>query len=260
MQWFFNASPGARPEARLFCFPYAGGSAAAFRDWGRQVGPLVELLGVQLPGRGWRMKEPPGTDLLELADGAAAAMMPLTDRPFAVFGHSMGAWLALEVARRLQAAGHAPAVLIVSGRQAPALGGLHPALGHLDDEAFVREMQARYNAIPQQILASPEVLELVLPALRADIVALERYASDPGEPLSCPILGLLGDSDPVVSPADMAPWEAETRAGFSLELLPGGHFYFADDVRPVTSFLRRALEGALTGSASGSSARGDGGP
>ncbi|MEM7417084.1 MAG: alpha/beta fold hydrolase [Gemmatimonadota bacterium] len=239
MNWFFHASRGSELSARrLFCIPFAGGSAVAYRDWGDAMGEGVEVLGIQLPGRGWRLKESPVPDLATLADLVAEAIAPRADRPFAVFGHSMGAWLAYEAVRRLEARGLRPDVLFVSGRQAPSIGAKQSPLGELDDERFVAEIQRRYAAIPQPILDHPDALQLLLPALRADILALERHVAPAGAGVTCPIQGILGKTDPVVDPVDMEPWSAETTGRFTLHLVDGGHFYLADDVAEVARLVR----------------------
>lgn len=242
--WFLGSTGVADAAVRVFCLPYAGGGAAVYRDWLGALGPGVEVLPVQLPGRGWRLREAPLGDLNALADAVSEPIAALADRPVAVFGHSMGAWLGAEVVRRLESIGVFPVVLFASGRQAPSLGCTQPPMFGLDDERFVAEVQRRYGGIPGEILAEPDVLRLLLPALRADIAALEGYRPRGGARLSTPIVALVGEDDPVVPVRHMEAWEAETRSSFSLTTYPGGHFYFQPDPGPLLDGLRTRLQEA----------------
>lgn len=212
-----------------------------YRDWGPELSKTLEVRSVQLPGRGWRLGERPSRDLTDLADRVADAIAPLAERPFALFGHSMGAWLALLVARRLEAMGLDPQALLASGRQAPSLGSTQPPLSHFDDEGFVEEVQLRYGGIPEEILADREILELLLPALRADIEALEKYRHEPGPQVRCPIVALGGEDDPLVPVEHLAPWAAETAGVFQIETFAGGHFYFHEDPAPLLRSIERRL-------------------
>lgn len=237
INWFLANARQAAPRAQLFCLPYAGASAAVYRTWGALLGPAVEVLSTQLPGRGWRLREAPARDLHALADQVAEAITARADRPFAVFGHSMGAWLGLEVVRRLESAERNPLLFFASGRQAPSHGCTQPPMAHLDDEAFVGEVQTRYGGIPPELLAERELLALLLPALRADIELLENHEHRI-RPIRTPIHAVVGDADPVVSREEMSAWSQETAAGFRLTELSGGHFYFQDDPGPLLALVR----------------------
>ena len=243
--WFPGSAGRADAAARVFCLPYAGGSAAVYRDWVGALGTQLEVVPVQLPGRGWRLRERPLADLPVLAEAATAAIVALADRPIAVFGHSMGAWLGLEVVRRLEARAIQPMALFASGRQAPSLGCTQPPMGELDDQQFVAEVQRRYGGIPAEILAEPDVLALLLPALRADIAALERYRPPVGAPIAAPIVALTGEHDRVVAVADVAAWAGETRGDFTLHTFAGGHFYFQPEPGPLLGELSRWLRDRL---------------
>lgn len=253
INWFLRP-PGSRsPEIRLICLPYAGGSAAVYRSWWGRVDPDVEVVAVQLAGRGWRLREPPASNMDQLADDLADAVLPSTDVPVAVFGHSMGAWLGLELVRRLEKAGVRPMVLFASGRQAPQLGCTQPGLTQLDDGAFVAEVQTRYGGIPLEIASEPELLELLLPALRADIAMLEAHQHRQARPVETPIHALVGHSDSTVSQAEITPWARETSGPFSCTVLPGGHFYFQPDPSGLLKLIRRRLKkpsGAAVGAPS----------
>jgi surfactin synthase thioesterase subunit len=228
---------------RLLCLPYAGAGAVVFRTWSAALPADVELLPVQLPGRGVRLREPMGRDLGALADQIAGALDAYADLPLGIFGHSMGSWLGLAVARRLEDAGRAPFCLFASGRQAPSLGCTQSRLSHLEDEAFLDQIEARYAAVPPEIRRDREMLDLVLPALRADMTALEAYEHR-GGPLSCPITAMAGASDRNVPVEHLAPWAAETLGAFRVQTFPGGHFYFNEDPRPLLGALAEGLGSA----------------
>ena len=213
-----------------------------YRDLGRAVSPGLEVKAVQLPGRGWRLREAPVRDLGPLAEQVAEAIVPFADRPFLLFGHSMGAWLGLLVARGLERRGVEPVALLASGRQAPALGCTEPELAGLSDDAFVDEVQRRYGGIPQLIREDHDLLALLLPALRADIEALERYRHTPQPKLRCPIIALGGTDDPVVPVESLAGWAEETCGSFEIATFPGRHFYFQDNPGLLARLVEQRFE------------------
>lgn len=251
MSWFLTVGRRARPRVRVFCFPWAGVGSAVYRQWPAAFSDDVEVLPIQLPGRGWRVSEDPVRDLEVLADRVTAAMLPLCDRPFVVFGHSMGSWLGLLASERLEAGGRVPDAVVASGRQGPASGPLMAPMSHLDDDAFLDEMQRRYAAIPSEVVSDPELLSLVLPALRADIEAMEHYRHRPGPKVSCPIVAIGGESDPVVPVRHLVTWADETSGSFDLHTAPGGHFYLEDDPEPVWTLLREVTRAGVPGSGAG---------
>jgi medium-chain acyl-[acyl-carrier-protein] hydrolase len=232
--------PRAHPGAglRLFCLPYAGGAASAYRSWDAELAPDVEVCPVQLPGRGSRFREPAFRRLADLVPALAGGLAPLLDRPFALFGHSMGAVVGFELARELRRRGApAPALLAVSGRQAPRRPEPEPPFAHLPDAEFLEEVRRRYDGIPPEVLAEEELLRLLLPTLRADIEALESHAYSPEGPLACPISCFGGEDDPHVSVADLEAWRDETSATVTVRTFRGGHFF----VESSRSEILRAL-------------------
>lgn len=233
--WLHCPTPLPDPERRLVCFPHAGGSAAFYRDWGRQL-PGTEVHAVRYPGRAERIAEPPATDLRVLARDIADAVEPLADRPLLLFGHSMGAAVALETARRLQTRGAPPAHLIASGsRDAPYPEGGDEDLseGEAEDEAVVARLLALGGTDPQ-LAADPEFRELVLPYVRADGELFHGYTPREGDPaLCCPVTTIVGDNDP---DADRRPWHRLTTGPHREELVSGDHFYLVP--RPPFGLLR----------------------
>ncbi len=249
MKWFLNRDPRPTARLRLVCLPYAGGGAAVYKDWHLHFDDDVEVLSVQLPGRGWRIRETPGTDLSRTADDVTEALRPLTDRPLLLFGHSYGAWLGLLVSKRLEALGTAPLALAASGRRAPSHHRADPPLRELSDEEFVKEIQSRYGPIHPKILAEPDILALTLPTLRADVAALETYDHGPGPHVECPVAALGGTDDPIVPVGDLASWRRETGGPCEVRAFPGGHFYFEKDPRPLANYLRGRIDSEWTAEA-----------
>ncbi|HWV57188.1 MAG TPA: alpha/beta fold hydrolase [Longimicrobiales bacterium] len=224
--WLIRQKP--RPDAviRLFCFPHAGVGASAYRAWATALPEDIELCAVQPPGRESRLREPPYTSVDALVAGAFDALLPELEPPFAFFGHSMGATVAFELARRLAESGRpSPVWLFVSGRRGPRLPDPDPPLRELSDTAFVDRILARYGGIPDEILRHRDLLELLLPGLRADIAALETHKYRPGELLGCPITAFGGTSDDRARPVELAAWRTETTGPFDLKFFPGDHFY-----------------------------------
>ena len=240
--WVLASRPDPRRVLRLFCFPYAGGAASAYRLWSGALAPEVEVCPVQLPGRGSRFRETAYRQSKELVAAAADGLRPMMDVPFAFFGHSMGAVVAFEMARELRRRSWpAPVLLAVSGRQAPPRPSPMPPFGHLPDPDFLREVCGRYDNIPAEVLAEKELLALVLPSLRADILVLETHLHAPEPPLECPISCFGGEEDPHVSREDLEAWSEHTRAGARTRIFPGGHFFIDSAREAVWQALREDL-------------------
>jgi len=229
----------ARPDAavRLFAFPYAGGGPPVFRPWLGLLPKSVELRAAQLPGRGARFRETHLHRIEPALDALEENILPLLDRPFAFFGHSLGALLAFELTRRLARRGLAPVELFASGRMAPQLPEHCRPIHQLPDAAFLQELVA-LNGMSPGVLASPELLELVLPAVRSDFTILESYAFHGDAPcLSCPVTVFGGDRDPRTTPAGLEGWRAQTTGRFELIVLPGDHFFIDTNRSSVVSAL-----------------------
>ncbi|MGX5652116.1 thioesterase II family protein [Hydrogenophaga borbori] len=225
--WFqrFVPRPGAR--LRLFCFAHAGGSAAVYRPWCNALPDAVELIAIQLPGRANRLNDPVVTRLDAIVEAVVAALRPHLDRPYALFGHSMGAVLANEVARALRHEGAPqPGHLFVSGRRPPHWPNPDPLLHVLSDADFVAEIQRRYGGIPPEVAEHEELMAMLLPSLRADIHALETHAPPAGRPpLACPLSVFGGSHDPLTPREHLEGWRSESSGPFRLRVLPGDHFY-----------------------------------
>ena len=224
--WVFRLRRPAPPKLRLFCFPYAGGSAAVYRAWTSALPPQVEMCAVRLPGREARLAEPPFTRAEVLVPAVAEGLAPLLDLPYALLGHSMGAVAAFELARHLRCrGGRLPVRLFLSGARAPERPNPDPPLGHLSDQEFLTEVRRRYDAIPGAVLENPELVQLLLPSLRADFAVFESYVYQDLPPLDFPISAFGGLDDPRVSGEDVAAWGRHTASAFSVRMFPGDHFF-----------------------------------
>ncbi len=211
---------------RLFCFPYAGGGAMIYQSWWRSLPPTVEVCPVQLPGRGARLRETPFTRLEPLVQETARGIAPYLDKPFAFFGHSMGALIGFELARRLRRSPslRQPSLLFVSGSGAPQLGPLSRPLYALPKPELMEELR-RLNGTPEEVLAHPELMELMLPIIRVDFEVCQTYAYTDEPPLGCPITAVGGLSDVEVRPEHVREWQRQTTSDFSMWMLPGDHFF-----------------------------------
>ncbi|WP_079198461.1 thioesterase domain-containing protein [Streptomyces sp. CB03911] len=216
-----------RPDApvRLVCLPHAGGSASVFRPWATAAGPGLEVLALQYPGRQDRYREQPVEDIAELADRAVPAVRAAVgDRPYGLFGHSMGALLAFELTRRLERTGHGPDLLAVSGRRPPSAVRTGEYAHLVDDAALTAHLRELSGTDPR-LLADEEALQMILPAVRADLTAVDRHQAAPGATVDAPVLAITGDSDPWVTPGEAAAWHRRTTSSFDLRVYSGGHFY-----------------------------------
>lgn len=230
--WLACPRPNPGASLRLFCFPYSGAGASIFYPWLDRVPATIEVCPVQLPGRESRLAEAPFTRLEPLVRALAAALLPHLTRPFAFFGHSMGALVSFELARRLRRQyGLSPVRLCVSGHSAPQLPDRDPPLHALPEAELLRQLR-QLNGTPEAVLAHAELRALVLPVLRADLAVCETYVYRAGRPLDCPISACGGLEDAFVSREQLAGWRAQTGSSFSLHLFPGDHF-FLNTARPL---------------------------
>lgn len=219
--------PLAQPRLRMLCFPYAGGAAALYRAWPSLLAPAIDVCPVELPGRGVRTLESPIRAMAPLCDSLAAAIAPLLDVPTAVFGHSMGARIAFEIALRF------PRQIIhvfASGSPPP---GARPRFTQLTDrrptiELTDRELTQRLRELggtPPEIIDDTTLMARLLPAVRADFELIEAYRGTPSDRLACPITVFAGLDDAGASPAVAAGWELRTTARCRLLELEAGHFF-----------------------------------
>ncbi|MFF3071772.1 thioesterase II family protein [Kitasatospora sp. NPDC057904] len=243
-RWLRRPRPRPYASLRLICLPHAGGSAALYRTWAELLPPQVDLVLVCPPGRAERLDEPIPPDLAAMVAELADAVGPLLDRPWAVFGHSMGATVGHELALHLLRRGHrAPAHVFVSAREAPQhhRGG---TVHLLDDAALCAEL-ARLGGTDPAVLELPELLRLVLPAVRGDYRLIETYPAAAEGLLPCPVTALTGVQDTELTPEEAAGWCEWTSGPFESLAFPGGHFYLSEQPRAVLdALLERLLSSA----------------
>lgn len=246
--WIRSFHRSAEAAVRLIAFPHAGASASYFFPMSESLAPTIQCGIVQYPARQDRRLEPPIDDLMVLADRVTDAVRPLADRPLAFFGHSMGAALAFEVALRLEADGVRPAMLFASGRRSPTRQR-DETVHRLDDVGVVRELR-ELSGTDTRFLDDEELLAMILPAVRSDYTAIERYRMVPESRISCPITVLVGDSDPRTSQSDAEQWKEVTTGAFTQHVFRGGHFYLAEHQSQVINTITDALLPLITGARS----------
>jgi surfactin synthase thioesterase subunit len=241
-----------RPAAgvRLVCFPHAGGSTAFYRSWHRGLSPRIELYAVQYPGRGDRRLSPPIDDVRTMARLVVDDLGPLLDRPVALFGHSMGAFIAYEAARLLEERHVPPAHLFASGQIAPRYPTSTPngtvarpavaGLADADDESLMRHLD-RLGGTEVELLADPALREIFLPYIRNDFRLVESYSPAAGPPLTAPITALAGTDDPVATPTSAEHWRELTSSNFALEVFTGGHFFLLPEQAGVLEVINKSL-------------------
>lgn len=244
---WFTAGTNPAGAMRVFFFPFAGGNASAFLPWQAALGPRLELRVAQLPGRGVRLFDPPVADLDELVAQLTRAVAELADRPFLFFGHSLGALLAFETARQLRRTGRpAPASLWVSGAEGPQTRLLRRRLHQLEEVELIEALR-EYNGTASEMLADRELMQLVLPGVRADFALSERYVYRPEAPLDLPISVLLGEADEFVEPERAAGWAAESSRPITVHRFPGDHFFLNDHQQAIADLIADSAAQAVAG-------------
>ncbi|MFG2004668.1 thioesterase II family protein [Spirillospora sp. NPDC048911] len=242
-QWVRRFRDGDGCGTKLVCFPHAGGWAAAYRTWPQGLPSDVGVLAVRYPGREDRHGDPLPSGLEVLADDIADAFGELARHRLVLFGHSMGASVAHEVAVRLQERGCPPAALCVSGRRPPRLLDDRRRLSGTDEEIIADIV--RFDARRAAVFADPDLRKMVLPAIRADYRLVDDYCGGDRPPLDCPVYGYVGDDDPEVTVEQMRGWAEVTRQAFRLRVLPGGHFYLMAEEAALLADLSGVLSGVL---------------
>lgn len=243
--WFVTPEPKPRALLRLFCLPYSGSGAFAYRSWPQNLPPQVELCAIQLPGRENRLRERPFTGVQPLVNALVPEIKPHLDKPFVIFGHSLGALLAFELARALRRSYQTlPQALLVSGRGSPRCELREEPIHALPDEQFIDRLRD-FNGTSEAVLNNQELMDLLLPTLRADFAINETYQYTIDSPLPCAISAYRGDRDPNMSYDDVADWRRETEGEFILRTLPGDHFFIHNSGALFWRMLAHDLQQAL---------------
>ncbi|HEY4453509.1 MAG TPA: alpha/beta fold hydrolase [Pseudonocardiaceae bacterium] len=237
--WLRVFHPAPERPVSLVCLPHAGGAASSFFGFSAAMDASAEVVVVQYPGRQNRWRDEPFANLPSLADAVSDAVLRHLPGPVALFGHSMGAAVAFEVTRRLERAGRAPVRLFASGSRAPSLErteGVH----ELDDDGLIAEL-TRLGGTDPRLLEDREMLEMMLPAVRADYTAIETYRAPDDARVGCPVTVLTGDNDPRTTLDSARAWARHTTADCDVREYPGGHFFLFDDVERITEDVSKVL-------------------
>lgn len=240
-RWFVRFRPVPDADLRLFCFAYAGGGASAFRTWPDGLPGGVEVCAVQLPGHETRIGEDAHRHVRPLVSALAAAIGPLLDRPFAFFGHSMGALIAFELARELRrTAQPQPVRLSPAAFRAPQLPNPNIAIHHLPEEMLT--VVLRGEGVPEQVLQNAELMAALLPTLRADFELCDTYRYRPEPPFDHPLSIFGGVDDIRVAEPDLQGWCDHTTAGAGVSMLPGSHFFLHTAQDALLAAVARDIE------------------
>ena len=259
-RWLTCPRPDPGAPLRLWCVPFAGGGAATWHPWTPALAGLVEIVSVRSPGRETRLAEAPLLSLWNCVGELLEQIAPYASEDYALCGHSLGALVVFELYRAMRARGLGlPRAVIVCGARAPHHPPDLPLLHPLPRDQFVAGVERRYGAIPPEIRDHPEFLDLLLPALRADLEMYETYRHAAAPPIEAPLLALGGDADAVVSPRQVRDWRLHAAGEFAAEILPGGHFFPQDNVAATTRRVRSFLQRFATGYAGEEEARTPGG-
>jgi surfactin synthase thioesterase subunit len=241
----YEERPAAR--LRLFCFPCAGGGAAGFHPWVKKLPQDIEIIGVRMPGTESRILERPPESIPEAVNNITLVIYPELDKPFAFFGHSVGALFGFELAREVvRKNGMRPVHFFAAGIRAPQVPLRHPPIHDLAEEEFLEEMERRYSGVPQEIVQDPDLLQIVLPGLRAGLKMSEGYKYTEGEPLDCDITVFGGYEDKSVNNADLKSWREQTKGRFAMHFFPGDHFFIYYEQDHLLSLLSSELTRILS--------------
>lgn len=237
-------TPAAKSHAalRLYCLPYAGGTAATYLPWSEHIHPCVELVATQLPGRANRMREQAHENIDDLVNEMATAIAPGLDKPYALFGHSLGSRLALALARELERRGHAaPVLFIASGSRAPHRCGEPNNYHELPHAEFIDKLR-ELNGTPEEILADKDLMELALPILRADFKLADAAIAAPCErALPCPVWVFAGERDRYQTREELLAWGDYFSQAAQLVVFPGGHFFIEQHRHAVLERMNAIL-------------------
>ncbi|MEU2611456.1 alpha/beta fold hydrolase [Micromonospora sp. NPDC007271] len=233
--WLVTWRPRPAAAMRLVCLPPAGGGAGQFRTWSRLAPPTVEVVAVELPGRGLRRAEPVSTDMAPVTGALADAVAPLLDRPLCIVGHSMGALIGWDLAHELRdRALPAPVALVTAACRAPTLFFGRTRRPEPTEDELVTALRAQ-GGVPAGVLESDRYRAMFLATLRGDVALIERYEPPARPPLTCNVYAYVGTDDDQTGPADVGPWQAETTGRVRIRVFPGGHHFLAEHAGAVLS-------------------------
>jgi surfactin synthase thioesterase subunit len=243
----FRPSPpiaGAGPEIRrrIFCFPYAGAGAAIFRTWVDFLPSDIEVCVPLLPGRDARINEAPISEMAPLIQSLIGQIAPRLTLPYAMFGHSMGAFIAFDLAHEISRRGlREPSHLFMSAQRGPSLPYLQTPIFDLPDDRFLASVITRYKSIPKPVMEQKQFMRVLLRILRADFTLVEDYKYRGRAKLACPITVFGGLDDSPITTAQLQAWSLETSDRCTLHLVPGGHFFIDSARAELLALVRQEL-------------------
>jgi medium-chain acyl-[acyl-carrier-protein] hydrolase len=236
-----NAVREAPTPVSLFCFPFAGGSAHFYQNWGQQGLGFVQGYAIELPGRGLRLREPLIGEFCVLIENLAQALAPVMVPPYALFGHSLGALLAFEFVRAFERLGSPmPVHLFLSACRAPHLPRRIRPWHALPEDELIAEIE-QLAGTPPGALHDEQIREMMVPVFRADFQLGEDYSYVPRKPISVPVSVFGGASDPLVTPDELDAWSEHTDDFRGSVFFPGGHFYLTEHASDIVAAIGEAL-------------------
>lgn len=240
-KWFVNTIQNPSAPVQMFCFSFAGGGASVYSSWAKEMQADAEIFSVQLPGRENRFSETLLYSVHDVVSQLKASMHSVIDRPFVVFGHSLGALLAYEMTHALHRTySIAPKRLIVSGKQSLSAVPRRKKIYDLPENLFIEELR-KYKGTPEEVLCNQELRSLVLPILRADIHMFDTYCAESKPKLECPISAFGGNEDPFVFPEDLQGWAELTAKDFESHIFQGDHFFINGNRQEVLKKIRAVI-------------------
>ena len=244
--WFVPFKYNKNSYIRLFCFHYGGGSASAYREWAKDLIDYVDLIAIQLPGRESRFSEPLLDNISDIVNELSLNFYNYLDKPYILFGHSIGALISFELTRTLRKkVMQQPKSLIISGTKAPQVPLKSPPIHCLPTPELIQKIR-EYNGIPRDIIENKELMDIFLPIIRADFCISETYSYYSEPPLACPIMALGGLNDYTFDSQDLLKWQEQTTALFQYELLPGDHFFIKSSYPEVINIVNKILYKEIT--------------
>lgn len=240
--WVTCPQPNPQAKIRLFCLPYAGGSAIIFRTWPNHLPPTIEVCPIEIPGRGRQIKLPPYRKIEPLVEEIGKNIIPFLDKPFAIFGHSMGGLVSFELIRFLRSNYNlSPLHLFISARNAPQVTPIKKPIYNLPDDEFWQEI-CDFNGTPDEVIDNSDIIEFFLPILRADFTILDTYVYQEQPAFDFPISVFGGLQDKVYTDYELAAWQEQTTAAFSLHKLEGNHFFIREHEKVLLQYISKKLE------------------
>ena len=240
--WIVGGRISSTARCRLFCLPHSGSGAFQFASWKNSLPQALDIFPIQLPGRENRLRESPFTRIQTIVDNLASELSGYLDRPYILYGYSLGALIAFELARELRRRKiRAPQSLYALARRAPHLLQHDVPIHHLPDELFLTEVGRRYGEMPAIIRQDVELMTLLIPVLRADLTALETYVYKEEDPLDCPIYAFGGNSDSMTTAQDLEAWRLHTTRAFELKIFHGNHFFIWNNRQSVLNAIVAGL-------------------